>query len=629
MLGRTDRRWRSVAILGLICVVAVAAVMRLAFWQVAVAPRLQEIAVAQLHPSQAEPAVRGDILDRNGQILATTGYRNSLAAYPRYITMDPKRRATYLKTLGDILDLDSKARQQLATTLDDPRLMEFAPIRRELSEKQSDEIRAGIASGALNALQLTSHAVRIYPNAGGQPGTTLASQLLGFVQAKEDGSGYKGYYGIEGEYDAILAGKPRLVATATDAGRPLDSSARIIDPGVPGEDVTISIDYTLQLQLEKELYSTWVSDKARRVSALVMDPDTGEILAWASVPGYDANQSGVVASTDPKLLQDPIVTQPYEPGSVMKMLTATSALVNKVATPSTRFLDNAVLRLGVSKVHDWDRKGMGRITLRDVIAYSRNIGIARVAARLGQTTNRAAAALYETWQKMGIGIRTGVDVPGEVRGITVDPHVQPWPAIDLANRAFGQSMTVTPVQLATAFTPMINGGTRVQPHFLVAISDRSQDPVPPRRVLPKKVAGQLRSMLDHVTASVPYYAKGALIPHYQVGGKTGTAQIWRPGIGWDRNTYNFSFVGYVGGDAPEAVVALHIDEANSLTHDEITLNVTSYQLFRRIAVAIIRTQVLKRSSDPNAGKPEPGSAAARAMQPVRNRKHASTTGHAR
>jgi cell division protein FtsI/penicillin-binding protein 2 len=413
-------------------------------------------------------------------------------------------------------------------------------------------------------------------------------------------------------------------------GRSLQSSTQVIDAGADGEDITISIDLNLQLQLEKELYAAWVSDKSKSVSALVMDPRTGELLAWASVPGYDANRSGTVAMTHPELLQDPIVTQPYEPGSVMKMLTAASALENKVITPSSRVLDSSVLRFGPGlAVHNWDGDGLGRLTFRDVIAYSRNVGVSRVAARLGRNTAKASAALYRTWRKLGIGVKSGVDVPGEVTGIAKDPRRDAWPAIDLANAAFGQGVSVTPVQLATAFTPMINGGKHVQPHFLVAIGDRPQDAAPSRRVLTKKVASQLQGIMHHVTSSVWWYAKGSLIPHYQVGGKTGTAQIWRTGKGWDHNTYNFSFVGYVGGDKPAAVVALHINEANSLTTNEIKLNVTSYQLFRQVAKAVIRTQDVRRSSDPDAGLPERGSVAERVLTPTRYLQHASARGRAR
>ena len=196
----------------------------------------------------------------------------------------------------------------------------------------------------------------------------------------------------------------------------------------------------------------------------------------------------VATCADTSLLQDPIVTQPYEPGSVMKMLTATSAIENHVVTPNTRILDSSVLRFGPSTVHNWDGKGMGRMPFRDIIAFSRNVGVSRVAARLGRTTARAASKLYATWQQLGIGVRTGVDVAGEVPGMAPDPRQDVWAPIDLANRAFGQGVTATPIQLANAFTPMINGGTMVQPHFLVAIGGTPQAVTPGTRVLPKKVA---------------------------------------------------------------------------------------------------------------------------------------------
>ncbi len=339
--------------------------------------------------------------------------------------------------------------------------------------------------------------------------------------------GSVGHYGIEGRYDQVLAGGSGNLAGLTAGGGRLTDSAFVGGDG-SAQSIRISIDASLQLQLEKELYAAWVADKATRVSGLVMDPKTGEILAWASVPGYDANDE---AHRDQALVQDPIVSQPYEPGSVMKMLTAASAIENHVVTPGTRILDSSVLHLGPSKVHNWDGLGMGRLPFQDIIAFSRNVGVSRVAARLGKNTARAASKLYATWQKMGIGVRTGVDVAGEQAGRALDPRQSPWAPIDLANRAFGQGVTATPIQLATAFTPMINGGTMVQPHFLVAIGDTPQAVTPGTRVLSKKVANQLSGILHHVTSSVSWYAKGSLIQHYQVGGKTGTAQIWNPDLG--------------------------------------------------------------------------------------------------
>jgi cell division protein FtsI (penicillin-binding protein 3) len=627
MLGRTDRRWRSVAILLVMCAFAFLAVLRLAYWQVAMAPWLQRQAEPQLAQKTTEHAVRGDILDRNGRTLATTGYRDTLAGYPDTLTSG--QRQDTVARLTAILGLD-----EVASSAIDGKLAthdHYAVLRRALTADQSTLVRDGIATGQLRGLTLVPQLVRIYPNPGGQPGTTLASQLLGFVSATDGDS--VGRYGIEARYDRILAGgSSGLAATTGGTGLLLESAAQVGGQGADGQDITISIDLSLQLQLEKELYAAWVADKAKRVSGLIMDPRTGELLAWASVPGYDANNGGNIATRDPQLVQDPIITQAYEPGSVMKMLTATSALENKVVTPSTRIVDSAAISFSGLKVRNSDHLGMGRIPVRDVIAYSRNVAVSRIAARLGRTTPRAAATLYKTWHEMGIGVPTGVDIPGEVAGLAYDPRDRPWAAIDLANHAFGQGVTATPIQLATAFTPMINGGTRVQPHFLVSIGGTHQSAPPTTRVLTKKVAGELQGILHHVTSAVWWYAKGSLIPHYQVGGKTGTAQIWRSDkMRWDPHYFNFTFVGYVGGDTPAAVVAVHIDEAKSLTkgQGDFTLNITSYQLFRRIAVAIIRNEEVPRSKDRKAGQPEPGSGAEKFLEPLRYYRRTHPAGHSR
>jgi cell division protein FtsI (penicillin-binding protein 3) len=399
-------------------------------------------------------------------------------------------------------------------------------------------------------------------------------------------------------------------------GRPLESTEQVLDPGVAGQTIRLSIDRSLQLQLEKELYLAWNADKAARVSGIVMDPDNGEILAWASVPGYDANDVAGTWADDPSLFQDPIVSQVYEPGSVMKMLTATSALESKAVTPNTRIMDSSVLRFGPDKVRNADHKGMGRIPFRDVIAYSRNVAVSKVAKKLGRSTGRAAQTLYKTWRKLGIGQLTGVDVAGEVAGIAADPTRHPWADVDLANRSFGQGVAVTLVQLAAAFTPMVDGGMAVQPHFLVAIGDEAQPARTTARVIKKKTAKQVRSLLMHVTGGVSYYAQGSLIRHYEVGGKTGTAQIWRDKEGrYDPDTFNFSFVGYVGGDEPEAVVAIRIHEADPVIKaaGDLRLNITSYELFRRVARGVISALEIRRSSDPNAGLPEHGSAAERIL----------------
>ena len=239
-----------------------------------------------------------------------------------------------------------------------------------------------------------------------------------------------------------------------------------------------------------------------------MDPANGEILAWASVPGYDANNYAEIAANHSELLQDPIVSQVYEPGSVMKMFTAAAAIDAGVVTPDTKVHDVYALHFGGDTIHDSDHRAMGWMSFRDAIAYSRNVVAAEVARRLDTTVDKAGAKLYKTWQRFGIGSPTGVDLTGEVPGIASDPKVTKWQPVDLANRSFGQSVAVTPIQLGTGYTAMINGGFRVQPHLLAAIGGAGQAATAPQRIISASLAGQLQGILHHVTASVPWYAAG-------------------------------------------------------------------------------------------------------------------------
>ncbi len=272
---------------------------------------------------------RGDIVDRRGTVLATTGYRDLLAAHPDVMKRAGKVEQT-VAGLASILGYDAARRQALLTTLmeTDGR---YVTIERRLTPQQSDLIRAGLESGRLVALGLEAHPVRFYPSAGGAPGTTLASQLLGFVT--DDG---QGRYGIEQASDELLAG----------SGGPTANAAGQEDVPTTGGSVQLTIDASLQLALENELQAAYVADKAHRVSGVIMDPDTGAILAWASVPGYDGNDYGTTADRAPQLFTDPIASEIYEPGSVMKMLTAAAAIEKGVVGPLTLVEDSRVLSLG-------------------------------------------------------------------------------------------------------------------------------------------------------------------------------------------------------------------------------------------------------------------------------------------
>lgn len=629
MLGRTDHRGRTILLMVALAIFALAASARLAFWQVQRGPEMRQDALAQLERPVDIPTERGRILDRNGRVLALTVYRDRLVAYPRLLVndWDPEltetRRETSIEALSTILGLDASGRARVRSLLEQE-TTEYVVIDRQLTEAESAEVNAAISlpdkDRQLWAVGLEPQPVRMYPNEGGEPGTTLASHLLGFVNTNGHGA-----YGIEEQYDAALAGVPTTVAAARDRlGRLLGSSARILKPGQDGVDIHLSIDAGLQLQLEKELLAARNTDDAKRASALIMDPHTGEILAWASVPGYDANNYAVQWARNPEAFRDPILSSSYEPGSVMKMFTAAAALDSKRVTLGKLVQDSGSLRFPPYTVRNADHKAMGWIPFRDVIAYSRNVATARTAARLGRNVPKSSAVLYRMWTRLGLGQRTGIDLANEEVGIVRDPAKYPWAPIDLANRSFGQGVSVTQVQLAAGYTPMINGGFLVRPHFLVQIDGQPAVKPTRERVLSGQIAGQLHSVLDHVTGGVPWYAKGSLIRGYQVGGKTGTAQIWQEDKGrYSRDVFNFSFIGYVGGDDPAAVVAVRIEEAraHSEVQGAIELNITSYQLFNRIAHTIIDGLDLRRSSWPGAGFPEPLSAADRELTPSRYRQH--------
>jgi cell division protein FtsI/penicillin-binding protein 2 len=494
-----------------------------------------------------------------------------------------------------ILGLEGDAATELATRMESER--EYVVLARDLDPAISGQIRTESAGDnpTLAALLLEPEPVRVYPQPGGGPDTTLAAHVLGFVN--RDGAGQ---YGIEQHYQDQLAGMPRVVAAQKDAaGNPVPDSSTVLDPGYPGQDLTLTLDASLQVAVEQELLAAWIADRAKRVSAVVMDPYTGEVVAYASYPSYDANDYQAIAATTPERFVDPIVSTVYEPGSVFKMLTATAAIGNGSVTPKTRLTDSGKLWVdgGHAHVDDADHMAMGRMTFRDAVAYSRNVVAAKVALALGHNTRESSRILYNTWRRMGFGTLTGIDVANEVPGIVRDPSVTPWREIDLANGAFGQGVAVTPIQLAQAYSAMVNGGTLVRPRVVRSIGNAETHPLYEGRVMPAGLSKTLQAMMQHVITKVDFYRSRTLIPGFEVGGKTGTAQIWDADKGaWKVNKFNYSFVGYIGRKAghPDLVVAVRIEEGTPtvVRLGHLEMPVMSFELFRRIAHDSISTPFL-------------------------------------
>jgi cell division protein FtsI/penicillin-binding protein 2 len=236
------------------------------------------------------------------------------------------------------------------------------------------------------------------------------------------------------------------------------------------------------------------------------------------------------------------------------------------------------------------------------------VGTGKVALSLGDTIYEGSTVLYDMWQRLGIGKPTGVELGNESLGIVADPNgANPWAPIDLVNRAFGQGVAVTPLQLARSFSAMVNGGRLPVPHVIAALGDDEIATPPTQQVMESALSDQLRRLMVHVAEAGPHYAPETLIPGYVVGGKTGTAQIWDQRAGtWKEDTYNHTFVGFVGAEQPEAVILVRIHDTRPTVrrHWGMTLEMSSNELFRRVAGAAI--DVLEIPPLADGATPPPG-----------------------
>ena len=344
-----------------------------------------------------------------------------------------------------------------------------------------------------------------------------------------------------------------------------------------------------------------------------MDPYTGEILAEATYPSYDANDYRSIAAIDPTRFIDPIVSSVYEPGSVFKMLTAIAGLETETVTTKTKIKDVGTLKLDGGRTHvdDADHRGMGWMTFEDAIAYSRNVVAAKVALGLGETTARVVGDPPRgvVAARVRPADRRSTSRARSAASSTTRRSARGARSTSPTGRS-GRAIAVTPIQLATAFAAMVNGGTLVQPHVVKAIGTREIDPAPRGQVIDPALSTTLIGMMNHVVTEVPFYRDRTLVKGYDVGGKTGTAQIWDPtareGRGdWKHNLFNYSFVGYIGRDAgvPDLVVSVKINEGTPTIAriGQLEMPVMSFELFRRIATdAITRPGLLPERRTPAA-----------------------------
>jgi cell division protein FtsI (penicillin-binding protein 3) len=510
MLARTDSRARALVLLIVASLVAGTIGARLVWWQVVSRDELVSMALAQLTRQQELPAERGEITDYNGTLLATSIELQSIFATPPSVE-DPEAAAALLATVLRMPLAEVRSR------LDSDRAWVW------LDRRVQPEVAERVARLNLEGVGMLPETKRVYPVAGVAGGTTMAAQLIGYVDVDGDGQ-----YGVEGMEDALLGGTPGEVTAHEDVvGRQIADSVYALSEPVDGADLRLTIDAGVQSLLEAEMWATYRTNHARGVTGLIMNARTGAILGMVSYPSYDANAFG---ETDPARFRDPAIARQYEPGSVMKAFTVAAALDAGAITTSDTVLDDNNLVIGDVRIQNADRYdypyGHGEITPGEVLRLSNNVGAAKIGLELGR------AALYDAFRRYGFGSPTGIDLEGEATGTVWNPDgANASRDLTAAQNAFGQGLSVTAMQLAAGYAAIANGGTLVTPHVVAGWTDadgtRHDAALPPgERIMRAETADTVLGLL--VDAIDDGIASGAGLPGYTVAGKTGTAQIAGP-----------------------------------------------------------------------------------------------------
>lgn len=522
-------RKRVVFLFLLITVIMAGLVCRLLYLQFYQSSWLTENATEQRIREIPVEAKRGLIFDRNGKELGVSISTESVYAIPAEIK-DAKLTAA---KLAAILALDE---DKLAEKL--KRRQAFTWIKRKV------DAETGKAVSVLNlpGVGITEESQRYYPN------DELAAHVLGFT-----GIDSQGLDGIELTFDSYLRGRPGSIVIEYDArGREIPYATHRFVAPVDGQNIYLTIDLVIQKIVERELDRVIQETQAKGISVIIMQPQTGEILALANRPAYNPNH---FADFSPKLWRNPSVSNAYEPGSTFKIITTASALGEKIVSPSERFYDPGEVEVQGRHIHCWKAGGHGSQTFEEVVKNSCNVGFVNVGLRLGRDP------FYKYLGNFGFGKRTGIDLPGEAQGIIIDKNqVKP---INIATMAMGQSIAVTPIQLITAVSAVASGGELSRPQIVREVKNKNGElirgftPDSVQKVIDTETASAVKGILEQVVENGT--GKNAAVEGYRIAGKTGTAQKVGAG-GYMPGKYIASFAGFGPVDNPQVAMLVVIDE---------------------------------------------------------------------
>jgi cell division protein FtsI (penicillin-binding protein 3) len=525
------------AIFGLFFVLLVVAAGRTVYLGVLRAGTLRKAASDQQLTYEPVTAPRGTITDRNGVDLAVSEPAQEISADP-YLIEKPLEDAHLLAPLL------GQTQSVVLTELSQRR--GFVDLARALPERQAQRVLAlkvaGPNGSPVKIAGITGTPVmhRVYPRG------TLAAQVLGVV-----GTEGSGLAGLEYSSNSVLTGRSGERRVVSDArGQPLSISEPRRE--VPGRSLTLTLDANIQQRAEDVLGAVARNFAPKDATAIVMDPRTGAILALANWPQVDAEDPGLSPA---EAMEDRAVGLDYEPGSTFKVVAVSGALEAGLITPSTTFNIPDQIEVAEKTIHDDTEHPEEMLSTAQILARSSNVGAITIAKLEG-------AERFNDWvHRYGFGAPTGVELPGEEAGVTLP--LSEYSGSSMGNLPIGQGELVTPMQMATAYAAIANGGILRTPHIIGAIGGMPQPEPAGHRVISATTAAELRQMLEGVLGPEGT-ASEVSIPHYKLAGKTGTASKIDPETGeYSKEKYVASFIGFAPASNPQLLCAVVVDEPST------------------------------------------------------------------
>ncbi|HEY8817166.1 MAG TPA: penicillin-binding protein 2 [Candidatus Dormibacteraeota bacterium] len=560
----TSTRLRILCMLGVALILSGVVWSRLAYWQVLRHGQLSQQAAAQYRELVELPATRGAIYDRNMvQLVVNT------TVYSAFVSPDQIPAAQRDYVAGALSSVLGVKRSSVMDILSSTR--KFAYILRRFSKAKADRLTAMKLPGVgLEPEQQRSYLPGIAAN------LSLAANLLGFVTY--DG---QGQYGLEADYQKVLAGTPGYISSYRDlANREIVLGTHVHQDPVPGAALVTSLDANIQYQAEQALAEGVKRAKGESGSVLVMDPKTGGIVAWADYPSYNANS---FTNTPTALFKDNVLGYTYEPGSVMKVVTLAGAIDAGKIKPNTIIDDPGALYIGGYRIADWDGANHGKINYTYVLEHSLNVGAMKAMLAEGH------ASFYKYLQSFGLTQPSGVDVAGE--NFVPLPSAGKLADSQYATTAFGQGIDVNMVQMLSAINVIANGGKYAPPHVVERIGNKI-NPVmlaPQHQVVSAATAKKVTAMMEAVVQNGSGFT--SRVPGFELNqaGKTGTSQIPVNG----KYTLNVwaSFVGFLPANHPRFTMIVVVRKPHAPGSNlDWTLNdgyITAAPIWQKIAQAIV------------------------------------------